>query len=250
MGSRNWIAPVALGLVLLAGWFLLTATELVGAWALPAPQAVFTRIVSGVEEGYLLSATARTLYEAILGCALAAVIGIPLGFGIAHWRPLAASIQPYLAASQAIPAVALAPLLVLWVGYGTTSIVVLCTIMVMFPIVISTAVGVRSIDPEVIGAARLDGAGSFTLLYHIEVPLASPNLISGLRNGFTLSITGAVVGEMVIGGNDGLGIVLVGAQHLNDVTGMFAAIGILAVLAIAIYVALLAFENTVVAAVS
>lgn len=248
--TMKWSAPLALGLVILIAWVFTTETGLVGSWAIPTPGSVWDRIASGMSNGYLVEAAVQTMYEALLGCLFATIIGVPLGFAIAHFKILSASVQPYLAASQAIPAVAVAPLLVLWVGYGTTPIVVLCTIMVIFPIIINTTVGVRSIDPDIIGAARTDGAGSLTLLAHIELPLAAPNILAGLRNGFTLSITGAVVGEMVIGGQTGLGIILISAQSLNDLSGMFAAIAILAGTAIAIYVVILVVENKAHVAVS
>ncbi|MEW6869868.1 ABC transporter permease [Trueperella pyogenes] len=248
--QMKWVVPVTVGLCAFFAWFAATELGLVEQWILPSPVKVGARLSHGLSEGFLFDATRQTLYEAFLGCFFAAVIGIPLGFAIAHVRLLAMSVQPYLAASQAIPAVAIAPLLVIWVGYGTTPIVVLCTIMVIFPIVINTAVGVRSVDPELVGAARLDGAGSLRLVSAIELPLAAPNIVAGLRNGFTLSVTGAVVGEMVIGGREGLGIVLVGAQALNDIAGMFAAIVILVACAIVIYVLLLIVENRAVEAVS
>ncbi len=249
MKRMTWAAPITVGVVAMTAWIALTETGVVAEWILPRPRQVGQRLFAGLGKGYLVDGTLQTLYEALLGCFFAALIGIPLGFAIAHWRALAASVQPYLAASQAIPAVAIAPMLVIWVGYGTTPIVVLCTIMVVFPIVINTTVGAKSIDPDIIGAARLDGAGSLRLVGMIELPLAAPNILAGLRNGFTLSITGAVVGEMVIGGRDGLGIVLVGAQALNDISGMFAAIVILAVCAILIYVLLLIAESRAVLAV-
>ncbi|MDP9805454.1 NitT/TauT family transport system permease protein [Trueperella bonasi] len=246
----TWIAPVLFGAVIFLAWIVATETGIVGSWALPTPAHVYDRIASGISDGYLLRATVQTLYEALAGCLFAAAMGIPLGFAIAHLKTLAATIQPYLAASQAIPAVAIAPLLVIWVGYGTSAIVALCTIMVIFPIVINTTVGVRAIDPEIIGAAQIDGANGLSMLVHVKLPLAAPNILAGLRNGFTLSITGAVVGEMVIGGQTGLGIILTGAQALNDLPGMFAAIIILALAAIAIYATILSLENRVYAAVS
>ncbi|VEI12437.1 ABC transporter permease [Trueperella bialowiezensis] len=248
--TAKWLAPLVLGVLIFAAWVFATESGMVGSWALPSPGQVWHRLVGGISDGYLLDATRQTVWEATLGCFFAAIIGVPVGFAIAHSKLLAASLQPYLAASQAIPAVAIAPLLVLWVGYGTTPIVWLCTIMVVFPIIINTSVGVRGIDPDLIGAARLDGAGPLTLMARIELPLAAPNILAGLRNGFTLSITGAVVGEMVIGGQTGLGIVLTGAQALNDVAGMFAAIIILAVIAIAIYIAIYALETRAYHAVS
>lgn len=250
MNRWRVLAPILFGLAVLALWVLVTAANWVGEFALPAPATVVRRLISGINDGFLLAATAQTLREALLGCLFATLIGVPLGFAISRWRIFAATVEPYLAASQAIPAVAIAPLLVIWVGYGTTPIVALCTVMVIFPIVINTAIGIRSIDDEVVGAARLDGASGISLIFQIIFPLSAPYILAGLRNGFTLSVTGAVVGEMVIGGSRGLGIQLVTAQQLNDVPGMFATITILALTAVAIYAVLRGLENRVFAAVA
>lgn len=251
MGKRrNWVPPVIFGIAVLVLWIVVTETGAVGPHILPRPIAVVDRLVLGFSDGYLLDATLQTLSEALLGCLFAALIGIPIGFLIAHVRLVSVTFEPYLAASQAIPAVAIAPLLVTWIGYGTTPIVALCVLMVIFPIIINTAAGLRGLDQDVIGAARLDGAGGLSLLWHIELPLAAPAILAGIRTGFTLSITGAVVGEMVIGGRAGLGIQLTSAQHLNDIPGMFATIVILAVSAVALYLILRAIENRVVEAVS
>lgn len=198
----------------------------------------------------MITSAWQTLHIAVIGSLIAAFIGIPVGFGITHYQPFSAALEPYLAASQAIPAVAFAPLLVLWVGYGMAPIVILCVLMVIFPIIINTAVGVRDVDPDILDAARLDGASGMRLMKSIEFPLALPAILAGIRTGFTLSITGAVVGELVIGGQRGLGIELTTAQHLNDAPGMFATIAILAVLAIGMYLALRALETRVLAIVS
>ena len=112
--------------------------------------------------------------------------------------------QPFLAASQAVPAVALAPMLVLWLGYGLKSVAALCALIVFFPMVVNTALGIRSLDQDILDAARLDGASWRPMLLHIEAPLALPYVLAGLRTALTLSITGAVVGEFVLG-DRGLG---------------------------------------------
>ena len=250
MRRPGWLAPATLGIVFIAIWFFAAQTGSVPSFLLPHPVSVVDRLVGGLQEGYLLASLLQTLKEAIIGCLIAAAIGVPLGCAIALISIMSSAIEPYLAASQAIPAVAIAPLLVTWVGYGTAPIVILCAVMVIFPVIIGTAVGIRSIDPEIISAARLDGAGSWTLLRRIELPLAGPNIMAGLRTGFTLAITGAVVGEMVVGGQRGLGIELVTSQHLNDTAGLFATILLLAFVAVAIYLISKALEDRVVRAVA
>ncbi len=248
-----WV-PAALSLLaVFLLWAAVTSAQLIPDHLLPAPRAVGHRLATallglGAHPPYLLTALGNTLAAALTGCAWAALLGVPLGIALARWRLLNSALQPFLAASQAVPAVALAPLLVVWIGYGMPSIVVLCTIMVIFPIIVSTSVGVHAIDRDVIAAARLDGAARLTLLFPIIVPLAAPSILAGLRTGFTLSITGAVVGEMIIGGA-GLGTELSRAQPTGDITGMFAVIVVMAAAAISIYLLIFTVEKHVTAAV-
>ncbi|SDE33214.1 NitT/TauT family transport system permease protein [Actinobaculum suis] len=254
MRKGNWLPALVLGVCLLGLWWAATYFAWVNPAFLPSPGAVLQRTVRGLVEndptgagagirpGYLATALGQTLAEALAGCFFGALIGIPVGVIIAKTKVISAAIQPYLAASQAIPAVAIAPMLVVWIGYGFTSVVVLCVIMVVFPIIISTSVGMAGIDSDVVGAARLDGAHGLTLLWHIELPLAFPSIVGGLKTGFTLSITGAVVGEMIIGGN-GLGTELTRAQGAADIRGMFAVVLVMAVAAMAIYGSLYVLER-------
>ena len=237
-------APLVLGVLVLVAWHLATTSGAVPPTFLPTPLAVWDRLVLEVTQGGLLRATFITLGEAVLGCVLAAAIALPTGWLVARSRVVAAALQPYLAASQAIPAVAIAPLLVLWVGYGIEPVVLLCALLVFFPIVLSTVLGLRTLDTDVIEAARLDGAHGWRMIRHIELPLATPALLTGLRNGFTLSITGAVVGELVMGGR-GLGLVLGVYSSSADTTGLVATLAVLCVLAVLIFTTLLGLERLV-----
>lgn len=229
-----WIIP----LLMLAVWAIVARLGLVPSYFLPSPIDAGRELLRGLANGLFISATASTLGAALLGCLAAAVIGIPLGYLIARNDIARSMFGPLLAASQAIPAVALAPLLVVWMGYGTLPITVLCTIIVIFPVTVTTSLGYRSIDHDILEAAQLDGASGMSLISRIETPLAAPGILAGLRTGFTLSITGAVVGEMVMGGN-GLGSLLAASQGSTaNVALLFAVIFVLAVLAMVIYIAL------------
>ncbi len=239
------LTPVVLGAVVLLVWEAVSRAGLVSPFFLPAPTAVAARLWAGLTTGELLGYTWVTLVEALLGSALGAAVAFPLGYLIARNRWAAAGLQPYVAASQALPAVALAPLLVIWVGYGLLPIVLLCALLVFFPILLATILGLRTLDAEVVDAARLDGAHGWTMLRHIEVPMAMPSLLTGLRNGFTLSVTGAVVGEFVMGGR-GLGMVLSVQANSADTTGLFATLVVLAVLAVGMYTLLRVVERVAV----
>ncbi|MDO5721156.1 MAG: ABC transporter permease [Actinomycetaceae bacterium] len=238
----NVTAPAVLALLAVSAWHLATQTQSLPQWVLPSPAQFASRLLLEIWRSQTWTAFAWTTYEAALGCLVGAAIALPLAYLIYRSKVVAAAIEPFLGATQAIPAIALAPLLVLWIGYGTAAIVALCALMVFFPILLGATLGLRQLDVNVLEAANLDGAHGLRLLLSIEGPLALHAITTGLRNGFTLSITGAVVGEMVMGGT-GLGTVLTAQRHAVDTTGMFVTITLLCVLAMTIYTALYLFER-------
>lgn len=232
--ASHAVAPLLLAVVLLAAWQLIVTLTGVPSFLLPGPQAVLAKLVGLFADGTVWPYLLTTLAEAVGGAVLGAAVALPLAVFIHRSRLINAAVTPFLGATQAIPAVAIAPLLAIWVGYGLRSIVLLCSLMVFFPILVASVVGLRHVDASVRDAARMDGAGSLASLIHVELPLALPSVLGGIRNGFTLSVTGAVVGEMVIGG-EGLGQLLAIQRQANDTAGMFASIGILCALASVAY---------------
>lgn len=223
-------APWVFGLLLVLGWYSITWFSGIPSFLLPAPDAVLARFVELMSDAPFWRYVGTTAAEAIGGCLLGAAVALPLAVLIHRNRAVNAALVPFLGATQAIPAIAIAPVLVLWVGYGLEAVVLLCALLVFFPILVSAVVGLRHVRPDIIDAARMDGAGSFALLRFVEGPLALPNVLAGLRNGFTLSVTGAVVGEMVMGGQ-GLGQLLTVQRDSLDTPGMFATIAVLACMA-------------------
>jgi NitT/TauT family transport system permease protein len=213
------VPPTLLGMVIFVAWQLTTQTGLISSFLLPAPADVWSAFWQALLDGTLLSSTTTTLMECLLGSLLGATVALPLGYALARSQLVADFLQPYLAASQALPAVALAPLIAIWFGYGLISVIVLCALLVFFPIVVTTTLGLRLLEHEVLDAARVDGASSWKLLRAIELPL---------------SITGAVVGEFVVGGK-GLGELLLIDRSYADTAAVFADVLVLAALAIACY---------------
>lgn len=240
--SLRIVAPLVMGLVVLLGWHLLASSGGIPQTLVPSPDAVGERLVHDLAHGSLLASTGVTVGEALLGCLIATSVALPLGYLIAGSHLAQAAFFPYLAASQAVPAVALAPLLVIWVGYGLVPIALLCALIVFFPLVLATVLGVRGIDNDVVEAAELDGASGWAMLWAIEAPLARPVLLTGIRNGFTLSVTGAVVGEFVMGGK-GLGLVVSVETASADTTGLFATLIVLCSLAVAVHQTLVVVEH-------
>ena len=237
------VAPLCLGVIAILGWYLTTAPGLIPAYLLPTPMTVAQELYESlVSHADIWPYVATTMSEALGGAFLGFVVAVPLAILIYRSRVASAATLPFLGATQAIPAIALANLLVLWIGYGLMSKVALCALMVFFPILVSSVVGFRHIDPDILSAARVDGAGSVAMLFEIEIPLALPNILAGVRNGFTLSVTGAVVGEMVMGGGGLGGLLSVQRESLN-IAGMFSTIIVLALLATALYTIVSAAER-------
>ena len=236
---REVLAPVLLGAVLLVGW---AATAGQGSVLLPTPGVVAARLASDLSDPTYWTHLSVTLVEAFGGALLGTAVALPLAVVVHRSRWVASAVNPFLGATQAIPAIALAPLLVLWLGYGLVPVIILCALIVFFPILISAVVGLRHVDADVVDAGRIDGASSWRLLVHVELPMALPSILGGVRNGVTLAVTGAIVGEMVMGGS-GLGTVLTVQRESVDTAGMVATILVLCVIASAAYAAIHLWER-------
>ena len=238
--KRAAIAPILLGALLVAGWAVSAGP---GTILLPTPAQVVVRLVESLADLDFWGYVGVTVLEALGGVVLGVAVALPLAVLI-HWSAwVSAAVNPFLGATQAIPAIALAPLLVLWIGYGLVPVILLCALIVFFPILISAVVGLRHVDAAVVDAGRMDGATSWQLLVHIELPMALPSILGGLRNGVSLAVTGAIVGERGMGGN-GLGRVLTVQRGNVDTAGMIATIVVLAAIASAAYAVVLYAERT------
>lgn len=239
--GRNWLqriarvraAPTLLALVLGLGvWQLLT--PFVPSYMLPDPARVGATWLRLLLNGSLVHHAATTLSEAVLGFLLAFVVGLSLAYPLARSQKLSSLMAPFIAATQATPMVALAPLLVVWFGLGLSSKVIICALIVFFPILVNSVVGLRSIDREMLDAAKTLGAGLRQTLWYVEVPLALRTLLGGIRMGLTLAMTGAVVGEFVAA-DSGLGFLMVLARTNFDPAVLFAAAITMAALSILAY---------------
>lgn len=165
---------------------------------------------------------------------LDSVVTLPSAYVIYRPRILAAAIEPFPGATQALPAIATAPIPMLWVDYGFMSIVILRALMVFFPTLVSTIVDLCHTDCEFLEIAALDGTTGWTVALYMGLPLAAPAILGGLHNGFTLSVAGAVVRKAVMDGS-GLGQVLVQMRNSVDTAGAFVIIIILCTMATLLY---------------
>ncbi|HEY2184604.1 MAG TPA: ABC transporter permease [Xanthobacteraceae bacterium] len=237
---REWRArisgiayPVAVVLGLLALWEACTRLFAVPAFLLPPPSAVASSLVANAP--LLLFHGWITTAEILLGFALSIVVGIPLALAIFLWPAFSRSVLPLLISSQAMPKVAVAPLFLVWFGFGLLPKVLIAFLIAFFPVVINTAVGLAAIEPEKIYLARSMGFGALATFFKIRLPNALPAIFGGLKISITLAVVGAVVGEFV-GGDAGLGYLLLVANGSMDTQLLFAGIVALTVLGVVLFV--------------
>jgi NitT/TauT family transport system permease protein len=215
-------------------------------YILPPPELVFHRAISAVQNGTLQPHLAATLEESVLGFVVGAVAAVLVGILLAKSLTAERVLSPYLVAAQAVPILALAPLIAIWFGGGLTSRVVICALIVFFPIAIATMVGIRGTDPLLMEMARANGARGPQIIRLLEIPTALPVLFGGLRVGVTLAVIGAVVAEWA-GASVGLGVLInIADQGLFDTSLMFVALGTLALLGLTFYAVVLLAERVMV----
>lgn len=236
------VLPVSIGL-LLGGWSLLA--RFYPTWILPAPARVWQRFIQVAGDGTLLRHTQVTVTEALLGFAIGFCVAGLLGYCLAKSPTFEQLVAPYVVASQATPIVAVAPLIVLWFGAGLLSKVLVCALVVFFPMLVNTVVGLRSIDPDYRALFEVLDASPWQTFTKLELPAALPVLFAGFRVGITLSVLGAVVGEF-IGSDQGLGALINIARGLFDTPLMFVALFTLIAIALALYLSIVALERTLI----
>jgi NitT/TauT family transport system permease protein len=238
---RVWVLLASL-LMFLMIWYLAVTIFHLPAFILPTPLQVFTRTGKALQDGSLLYHTAATLLEVLLGMFFGISAALLLGYALAKSRLLENLLSPYIVASQAIPIVAIAPLLIIWFGPGLTSKVLICALIVFFPVLINTLVGLRGVPENLRDLMRSMRSDRGQMLRYLEIPAALPLVLGGLRIGATLAVIGAVVGEFV-GSDRGLGFLINLARGQYDTALVFGTVFTLVLLALVLYGLVAALER-------
>jgi NitT/TauT family transport system permease protein len=228
-------APVLFGLLALLVWEAAVRISGVPSYLVPGPVAIIAAFLA--DHSGLLISLASTLLVTFAALLMAAVLGVTLAVGIASSRLLAAAIQPWAVVLQVTPIVAIAPLIILWVGNPFASLVVCATIVAFFPVFANTAAGLASAPPELADLFRLYGAGRIASLRLLRLPAAVPFFLAGLRISGGLALVGAVVAEFVAGSGgfaSGLAYRILEAGYRLQIPRMFAALVLLSLAGIAI----------------
>ena len=236
----NALMPFVGLAALLLLWALITTVFKIPDYLLPSPIAVIRRAV--LEWRILFSQTSYTLIEIVAGFLGSILIGVPMAFAVVLSRPVERVVLPMVVASQAIPKVAIAPILVVWLGFGLFPKIAISFLIAFFPILVSTIAGLKSVETEMINLVRSMGASTMKIMLRVRLPSALPQIFSGLKVAIALSVVGAIVGEFV-GADRGLGFLLLTATGALDGTLVWAALLVLIGLGILLFQIVVAVER-------
>ena len=229
---RKVLLPIV---TILLGFFLwqwLASFLRIPSYILPLPSQIFASLLAKwplIQNNALV-----TLWEIVLGFVAAVLIGGLVAIVIVYWPPFEVTFYPILVAFQTVPKIALAPLFVVWFGFGLFPKVLVTFLVAFFPVVVDTAVGLKSVDPQLLQVVRSMGATRSQIFFRIRLPNALPSIFAGCKVAITFAVVGAIVGEFV-GSDSGLGYLLLLAMLNLDTTLVFAALGVLTVMGIILY---------------
>lgn len=218
--------------IILGVWQFAVVTWNISSLLLPSPIAVFAEV--GARAPLLAEHALVTLREILTGYALAVMIGTSLGIALAFSRILSRVIYPMLVIGNSVPKVALAPLLLVWIGFGSTTSSFLAMLVAVFPMVINTVLGLTSIDENLVKLGRVMGGNPLRIFWKVRLPTALPSIFAGLKLSITLATIGAVVGEL-IAGQGGLGYISQFMAGQLEIEATFAAIVVLSAMGVILF---------------
>ncbi|WP_019631476.1 ABC transporter permease [Actinomadura atramentaria] len=229
--ERIW-RPAALLVACFAAWWAVTALDLVEDYLVPSPGATLELL--GDKAGYISHHGWVTTYETLLGFLIAVVVGVAAAVVMVYSATVERTLYPILLFAQVIPKIAIAPLFVVWLGFGIGPKIIVAVLIAFFPVVISMVAGLKAVDPEMIELSATMGAGPLDTFAKIRLPASLPHLFSGLKVAVTLAVTGAVVGEFV-GSNEGLGYVILQANGNLDTPMLFAGLLVMSAIGVVLF---------------
>ena len=238
--TSQWARPVLLIIMILIGWDLLIRIFKVPPYLVPTPMSVVEQLWN--EWPMLVKESAPTTWATLGGFALSVLIGVPIAMLISYSKLVESFVYPLLVFSQSIPKIAVAPLFVVWFGFGIIPKIIVAFLLGVFPVVVSTVMGFKSVEQDMVDLARSMGSTRMQMIFKINLPQALPAIFSGMKVSITLAVVGAVVGEFV-GSNSGIGYVLQKANGNFDLPLMFAALVVLSMIGVILFALLDVIER-------
>ena len=232
--KRDAVLSVVIGLACLAAWEVAVRVGHTSPLVLPAPSVVVQSLWQGLNSGYLWPHIVHTLTEVVLGLLLGASMGFLGGVLLGESTRLRGVLMPYVVISQVVPKLALAPLFIVWFGFGMWPTVVMTALICFFPLLENTATSMQQVDANKLELFRMLRASAWQTLWRLKLPAGLPHIMAGLRVAVVLAWVGAVVGEF-IGASRGLGALIIAAQGSMDTPLMFAVLTVITVLGLSFY---------------
>jgi NitT/TauT family transport system permease protein len=242
MMRREPLISLAIGATLIALWEAMVHQFHPSPLVMPAPSVITLSLWRGLTSGFLLPHISRTVFETVLGLLLGTSLGFIGGVLLGESRRLRRIFMPFVLISQVVPKLALAPLFIVWFGFGTLPIVVMTALICFFPLLENTVTSMQQVDNDKLELFRMLRASRWQTLIRLKIPSGLPNIMAGFRVAVVLAWVGAVVAEF-IGASRGLGALIIGAQGSMDTALMFAVLTLITVLGLASYKAAELFEH-------
>lgn len=225
------LSPLLLVVIILV-WYYISETANIPEFVLPPPQKVWNALVFGLSQDWGSRAGFWyhgfvTATEALSGFAIGSTAGIVVGLLVAHFRLVEQVLYPYIIALQSLPKIAVAPLFVIWFGFGMEPKILITSVITFFPLLVNTIAGYRSVDPDRIALGRAFNGSPLQIIWKIRLPSALPFIFAGLNMAAVLSVLGAIVGEFV-GAQAGLGVLLLQYNTNLNIAGVYALFVVLA----------------------
>jgi ABC-type nitrate/sulfonate/bicarbonate transport system permease component len=230
--AKDIAAPIGLMLVILAAWEVLVRVFDVPGYVLPPPLEIVEQIY--LERMLIFGHLRVTLYEIVAGYLLACVVGFALSVAIVYSKAFRRGVLPLIVASQTIPVIAIAPILVIWFGYNDVPRIIITALVAFFPLTVSFVTGLESLEPELINFFRSLNATPLQIFLKLRLPAALPNIFAGLKVATTLAVIGATISEWV-GASAGLGYMMAQDTQQINTARVFAALVVLGVCGIAFF---------------
>ncbi len=235
-------AALIFGSAIILAWQIIVPLSGLSEFILPTPLQIGQRVVT--EYALLLRHAGVTTFEVLAGFGTSVVVGVPLALAIFYSKIVERAVYPILVAMQTIPKIVLAPLLVLYLGYGWAPKITLAFLISFFPIVISTVVGLQSLDKGYVNLVRSMGANEFETFFKLRLPAALPNVFGGFKVAISLAVIGAVIGEY-IAADKGLGYLQLQANSQFDTTLNFATVVVISAIGVSLFSILSLLERKV-----
>ncbi|UUN30451.1 ABC transporter permease [Streptomyces sp. FIT100] len=230
--EQSW-RPFALLLACFATWWAVAAAGLVEPYLVPSPGATLDVLLEKTD--YVWHHTWVTTYETLIGFVIATAVGVFAAVVMVYSTTVEKTLYPILLFAQVVPKIAIAPLFVVWLGFGIAPKILIAVLIAFFPVVISMVTGLKAVDPEMLQLSATMGAGPWQTFAKIRFPASLPHLFAGLKVAVTLAVTGAVVGEFV-GANEGLGYVILQANGNLDTPMLFAGLLVMSLIGVVLFV--------------